>query len=156
MSMTETKMVGIPYGGNAPAMTDLLTGRIRLLFLPLGSALPHAHQGGKSPSDRRVDGQAGSGLPGNSVDQRGTARIFVSTWQTLMITGGTPDAIIEQLHKDVSEITARPETIEKFKGLHLVRRPDSSPAKDKEFILSEFRKWKLVLEQIGLAGGRKQ
>jgi tripartite-type tricarboxylate transporter receptor subunit TctC len=155
MSMTDTRMVGIPYGGNAPAMTDLLTGRIHLLFLPLGSALPHINAGkirsvGVSTAKRDPAApdipSISEGLPGYSFP----------TWQTLMVTGGTPDALIEQLHRDVSEITARPETIEKFKSLHLIRRPDSSPAKDKEFILSEFRKWKIVLEQIGLAGAPKQ
>jgi tripartite-type tricarboxylate transporter receptor subunit TctC len=150
MSMTDTKMVGIPYGGNTPAMTDLLSGRIHLLFLPLGSALPHIESGkvrpiGVSTPARDIGApdipSISEGLPGYSFP----------TWQALMITGGTPNDIIEKLNKDVTEMTAQPEVLARFKQLHLTRRPPASAAEDKAFILSEVSKWGKVLRSIGLS-----
>jgi tripartite-type tricarboxylate transporter receptor subunit TctC len=148
-SMSATKMVAIPYGGNTPAMTDLLTGRIHLLFLPLGSALPHINTGkiraiGVSDPQRVSDApeipSISEGLPGYSV----------VSWQALMITGGTPEAIIDKINQDVHEITARPEVLEQFKKLHLARSKPVRPDVDKGFILSEFRKWKSFFNEIGL------
>jgi tripartite-type tricarboxylate transporter receptor subunit TctC len=150
MSMTDTKMVGIPYGGNTPAMTDLLSGRIHLLFLPLGSALPHIESGkvrpiGVSTPARDIGApdipSISEGLPGYSFP----------TWQALMITGGTPNDIIEKLNKDVTEMTAQPDVLARFKQLHLTRRPPASAAEDKAFILSEVSKWGKVLRSIGLS-----
>jgi tripartite-type tricarboxylate transporter receptor subunit TctC len=149
-SMSVTKMVAIPYGGNTPAMTDLLTGRIHLLFLPLGSALPHISTGkvraiGVSGPQRDTDApeipSISEGLPGYSV----------VTWQALMITGGTPDEVIGKINKDVHEVTAKPDVLERFKELHLSPRKPVSPDTDKEFILSEFKKWQPILRDTGLA-----
>lgn len=149
-SMSATKMVAIPYGGNSPAMADLLTGRIHLLFLPLGSALPHITTGkiraiGVSGPQRDSEApeipSISEGLPGYSV----------VSWQALMITGGTPDEIIGKINRDVHEVTAKPDVLEKFKELYLARRKPVSPDVDKEFILSEFRKWQPILRDTGLA-----
>jgi tripartite-type tricarboxylate transporter receptor subunit TctC len=150
MNITETKMVGIPYGGNTPAMTDLVSGRIQLLFLPLGSALPHIADGKvraigvSSPARDSAAPDIPSlseGLPGYSL----------STWQALMITAGTPGPIIEKLNADVHEVTAKADILAKFKRLHLTRRAPATPAGDKAFVLSEFEKWQAVLRQIGQA-----
>jgi tripartite-type tricarboxylate transporter receptor subunit TctC len=150
MKMTDTKMVGIPYRGSAPALTDLLSGRIQLQAMPLGRALPHINTGklralgvtgptrdSATPNIPSI----GETLPGYSVP----------TWQSLMITAGTPEKIIDQLNNDVHDITAKPDVLKSFKRLHLRRRPPVSAAKDKAFILSEFKKWQTFLREIGLA-----
>jgi tripartite-type tricarboxylate transporter receptor subunit TctC len=149
-TMTDTRMVAIPYGGNTPAFMDVLSGRIHLMFLPLGSALQHINEG-----TVRAIGvstlQRDSGAPAIPAIAEGLPGFAVTTWQALMITGGTPNAIVERLNADVHEITARPESLEKFKSLHLVRRPDATAAEDRAFILSEVHKWKPVLDRIELA-----
>jgi tripartite-type tricarboxylate transporter receptor subunit TctC len=150
MSMTDTKMVGIPYGGNTPAMTDLLSGRIHLLFLPLGSALPHINSGKVRPIGVSTP-MRDPGAPDIPSISEGLPRYSFPTWQALMITGGTPNDIIERLNKDVDEMTSQPEVLASFKQLHLTRRPPVSAAEDKAFILSEFGKWGKILRSIGLA-----
>jgi tripartite-type tricarboxylate transporter receptor subunit TctC len=149
LRMTDTRMVGIPYGGTTQATTDLLTNRIQLLFIPLGSALPHIKSGklralGVSTSTRDPGAPE---IPSISEELPGYS---LPTWQALMITGGTPPEIIDRLNKDVNEVTMEPEAVASFKRLHLRRRPAVNAAEDKAFILSEFAKWKKVFSDVGL------
>jgi tripartite-type tricarboxylate transporter receptor subunit TctC len=153
MNSAKIKMVGIPYGGNTPAMTDLLAGRIHLLFLPLGSALPHIAAGkvraiGVSSPQRDPHApdipSLSEGLPGYSI----------VTWQALMITGGTPQTIIDLLNRQVQDIIATPDILTRFRQLHLTRRPPSNAKADKDFILAEFKKWQVILRNVGLVKDR--
>jgi tripartite-type tricarboxylate transporter receptor subunit TctC len=150
MKMTGAKMVGIPYGGNTPALTDLLADRIDLLFLPLGSALPYITAGKVKPIG--VSGlardPAASDIPSISEVLAG---YNLTTWQALMITGGTPEPVIDKLNGLVHQITAMPDVIAEFRRLYLVQRPPVSAAADKAFVLSEFRKWRTIFREIGLA-----
>lgn len=50
----------VPYKGSAPAMTDLLGGRITMMFEPLPSALPHIKSGKLRPLGVADDKQAPS------------------------------------------------------------------------------------------------
>lgn len=152
-SQTGTEMVAIPYPGNTPAFMDLLSGRIHLMFLPLGSALQQI-KAGKVRAIGVSSAKRDTYAPEIPAIAEGLPGFVVVTWQSLMITGGTPKSIIDSLNKKVNEITARPETLERFKKLHLMRRPAATPAQDKEFVLSEFRKWKAVLDQVGLSNSR--
>ena len=77
MKMTDTKMVGVPYGGSTPALMDLLSDRIDLLFLPLGSGLSYITAGkvqpiGVSSLDREPDvpdiPSISEGVPGYEAD----------------------------------------------------------------------------------------
>ena len=43
--LTGVKMVHVPYGGSAQAVTDLLAGRIQLLFSPASTVIQHVHDG---------------------------------------------------------------------------------------------------------------
>jgi tripartite-type tricarboxylate transporter receptor subunit TctC len=149
MKMTGTKMVGVPYGGSTPALMDLLSDRIDLLFLPLGSALPYIAAANVRPigvSSPARDPAATSipaiseGLPGYDL----------TTWEALMITGGTPGNVIDKLNGLVHQITGMPDVLTNFRRFYLTRRPPVSAAVDKAFILSEFQKWKAVFVGIGL------
>jgi tripartite-type tricarboxylate transporter receptor subunit TctC len=43
--MTGVKMVHVPYRGEAPAMTDMIAGRVQVMFLTLTGSLPHIRSG---------------------------------------------------------------------------------------------------------------
>jgi tripartite-type tricarboxylate transporter receptor subunit TctC len=149
-SMSGTDMVGIPYGGNTPAMTDLLAGRIHLLFLPLGSALPFINEGkvrAIGVSGLQRDEEAPQ-IPTIAEDLPG---FVIVTWQALMTTGGTPMPVVEKLNKEVNEITSDPDTLAKLKKLHLTRRPSATVAENRDFVLAEVQKWRPILERIGVS-----
>lgn len=89
----------IPYKGATPALTDLMSGEIQMMFNTLAVAVPHV-KGGKLKglavsSNRRVPVApdyptiAESGLPGYEA----------TTWYGVMLPAGTPSSIVARLQK---------------------------------------------------------
>jgi tripartite-type tricarboxylate transporter receptor subunit TctC len=105
---TETDLVHVPYSGPAPAVTDLLSGRIQLMFNLVTGAMPQIRAGEVVPiallSDRRVPQlpevptTAELGLPG----------LVFGTWFGVLAPHGTAPAIIARSNAAVNEVLADP------------------------------------------------
>lgn len=116
---TGTELVHVPYSGAAPAMTDLLTGRIQAMFNLVTGAAPQIRAGEVVPlallSDRRVPQlpdvptAAELGLPGLSF----------GTWFAVLAPHGTPPAIIARMNAAMNEVLADPEGRRRLEGAGL-------------------------------------
>lgn len=105
---TVTDLVHVPYSGPSPAVTDLLSGRIQLMFNLVTGAMPQIRAGEVVPiavlSDRRVPQlpevptTAELGLPG----------LVFGTWFGVLAPHGTAPAIIARGNAAVNEVLADP------------------------------------------------
>jgi len=103
-SMTDTRIVHVPYRGSGPALTDLMGGQIDLMFDNLPAALPHVKSGKvralavtttqRTQSAPDLPTLAESGLPG--FDSEG--------WFALLAPAGTPEAVLERINAEVNRI----------------------------------------------------
>jgi tripartite-type tricarboxylate transporter receptor subunit TctC len=108
-SMTGVDMVHVPYKGLSPALTDLLSGRVQLMFSSVVAILPHiraeklrglAVTGGKRlPSMPDLPTIAESGLPGYEA----------SSWYGVLAPAGTPREIVVKLNAELVKALAQPE-----------------------------------------------
>jgi tripartite-type tricarboxylate transporter receptor subunit TctC len=108
-SMTGADMVHVPYKGLSPALTDLLSGRVQLMFSSVVAILPHiradklrglAVTGGKRlPSMPSLPTIAESGLPGYEA----------SSWYGVLAPAGTPLEIVARLNAELVKALAQPE-----------------------------------------------
>jgi tripartite-type tricarboxylate transporter receptor subunit TctC len=101
--------VHVPYKGDAPAMTDLVAGRVQYLFNNPVSAIGFA-KGGKV----RILGVTGTQrLPAipdvPTMAQAGFPGFEVVGWFAFFVHGKTPRPIVEKLHDALSEIIRDPE-----------------------------------------------
>ena len=107
-----TFMLHIPYNGNGPAGTALIGGQVEILFGSLPALLPHAKSGRaralavgtpkRSPSLPDVPTVAESGYPGFDA----------SLWLAIMAPAGTPQPILDRLHREIVSIVGAAETRE--------------------------------------------
>src|SRR5919109_286137 len=96
-SMAGVKMVHVPYKGIAPALTDLLSGEVQLMFGTVVALVPHI-QAGKLPT------LAESGLPDYEA----------GSWYGIMAPAGTPRDIIERLHAAIVKALAQPDVAKRL------------------------------------------
>lgn len=148
LSMTGTDMIHVPYKGSAPAIADVLGGRVTMMLPGIGSAINLAKDGKLKAlavsTAKRVSGApdiptiAESGVPGYDV----------ATWESIQAPAGTPPDVVAKLNAAIREVVATNELRQKM--INLGFEPDAmkSPAESAQFVRSEMNKWgKLVRER---------
>jgi tripartite-type tricarboxylate transporter receptor subunit TctC len=108
------KLVHVPYGGAAPASTDVLAGRIDLAFLNLPPFLPHIQAGTirALALANEVRSDALPQLP--TMKELGFADFDMSTWYGISAPAGTPRAIVDKLAAAIAQVLKSPEAKDKF------------------------------------------
>ena len=134
-------MLHVPYKGSTPALTDLLAGRVSAYFVTYSVFDSYEKAGklkiiGAATPERlpiRPDlPTIGETLPGYSID----------VWFGYAAPAGTPTAILDKIHNDVSAILKDPDFIEKFVKPQAYIAGNLTRAKFGEQIKSDYAKWK--------------
>jgi tripartite-type tricarboxylate transporter receptor subunit TctC len=144
-------VVHVPYKANAQAQQDLLGAQIEFMYDTLAATLPHVKSGRlkvlaivgshRSPVLPEVPTLAEAGYPGTEGD----------AWAGLFAPGGTPKAVVEKIHADVTAILQQAEVRERLSALGL----DVVGSKPDEFaavIKSDTVKWAAVIRANNIQG----
>jgi tripartite-type tricarboxylate transporter receptor subunit TctC len=106
--MTGVRVQLIPYRGAAPAMQDLLAGRIDLSGLEASSSLPYV-RGGKIKAFGVLTEQRWPGAPDiPTLDEQGLPGLATPYWTGLWVKKGTPAEIVARLNAVIVETLADP------------------------------------------------
>ncbi len=98
---TGTDMLHVPYKGTGPAMTDLISGRVQLVFSTMPPVLPQVKTGklralGVTSSKRAA---AAPDVP--TIAESGVRGFSVVNWQGILAPAKTPAAIVKKLNQDI-------------------------------------------------------
>ncbi len=139
----------VPYKGTGPAMTDLVAGRIDIMFDPIAIHLPHIRSGKLRAlavaSSRRIaqvpeiPTTAEAGLPGYEM----------GAWFGLLAPQGTPNEIVRRLNAEVLKALAIPEVIEVFTKQGL-QPSGNSPEQFAALIADDTAKWTRAVKAAGI------
>jgi len=147
--MAGVDIVGVQFKGGGPAMIDVVGGHTQVLIGSLIQSLPHIRSG-----KLKVLGVGGSKrspiLPDvPTIAEAGVPGYEANNWWGIAAPAGTPPAIVERLHRELSVILASPETQKRFQdeGAEVVH---SSPAEFGAFIAAETAKWTRVVKEAGI------
>ena len=110
------KMTHVPYKGVGPALTDLMSGRIELMFNSIVAILPHI-QAGKLRALAVTSKSRSSLLPDvPSIAESGWPAYEAGSWYGILAPAGTPPAIIDRLHREIVKSLKEPEVQKRLAG----------------------------------------
>ncbi len=148
-SMAGVDAVHVPYKGGAPAVTDLVAGRISLMMANLTTAQPHIRSGrlrglgvgtkSRSPLFPDLPTIAESGVPGYEANN----------WNGVVAPRGTPRAVVERLHREIVAVLKETIIIERMAGSALEPIGDT-PDEFSRYLRAEADKWGKLVKSAGI------
>jgi tripartite-type tricarboxylate transporter receptor subunit TctC len=146
--MTDINWVHVPFRGAPAAHAALLSGEVQLMFDAVASALPHIQSGalralGVSATARMQV------LPNIPPIDDFVPGYEVTGWLGYGAPKGTPDEVVEKLHREVNAVLADPAINARLLELGSTPRPGSI-ADFAKLIADETDKWGKVVKFAGL------
>jgi len=147
-ALAKVDMVHVPYKGSAPAVTDLISGQIDIMFDNMPSAIQHVRSGRlkplavttakRSPELPDVPTIAEAGVPGYEA----------TSWFGMFAPAGTPAAVIARLNAALAKVLADAEVKKKMaeQGAEPI---SEKPEQFAEFMRKESAKWGKVVKDSG-------
>jgi tripartite-type tricarboxylate transporter receptor subunit TctC len=147
--MTGIEMTHVPYRGVAPALNDVIPGRVDVMFNTMAGVLQHARSGQvrglavtsakRFPTAMEFPTVAESGVPGFDV----------AAWYAFFAPARTPPEIVNKLHADTVAILREPAVIGALEkaGVAIV---GSTPAELARSLKAEIDLWGPVIKAAGI------
>jgi tripartite-type tricarboxylate transporter receptor subunit TctC len=146
-AMTGVEMQHVPYRGSAPAITDLLSGRVQVMFDNMPSAISHIRAGTLRALAVTTASRSAE-LPDVPTVGDTVKGYEASAWFGMGAPAKTPKPVIDKLNKEINAILAEPEMKKKIAdmgGVTLIGSPDDFG----KIIVSETDKWEKVVKFAG-------
>jgi tripartite-type tricarboxylate transporter receptor subunit TctC len=135
----------VPYRGSAPALNDLVAGRIQLMFENLPTALPFI-QSGDVRALAVTSAARSASLPSlPTIAEAGVPGYEATAWFTIAVASSVPPATVASLNSDIRKVLQTPDVIERFNALGAVI-VGNSVADANAFFASETAKWNDVID----------
>jgi tripartite-type tricarboxylate transporter receptor subunit TctC len=148
-SMTGTDMMHVPYKGTGPALPDLLSGRVQVIFEPMPTMLPHVRAGrmkalGVTTAKRSA---AAPDIP--TIAEQGLEGYDVVLWYGMVAPAGTPKAIVNKLHAAFTGFAASADIKQQLSSIG-AEPGTMSPAEFGAMIKRDIARWKKVAAEAGI------
>jgi tripartite-type tricarboxylate transporter receptor subunit TctC len=153
-SMTGIKMTHVPYKGSVPAMTDLVSGQIDVLFTDIGPSI-QLIRAGKARALGITSAKRAEAAPEIApLAELGLPGFDTTAWQMLVAPGRTPKPVLAKLNAEVNAIMQTDEVIKGFVKMGLVPIGKGSLEELNAYVKSEQARWTPVIRNAGLAGSQ--
>ncbi|WP_244562055.1 tripartite tricarboxylate transporter substrate binding protein [Bradyrhizobium lablabi] len=148
-NLAKVDLTTVPYKGAAPAITDLISGQIQVMFTTVASTASLIEAGQlralaatsaeRSPAFPELPTVAEAGVPGYAAE----------SWYGLFAPAKTPKEVIDRLNKSAA-MAVQSEAFKRLgvnEGLVMVARP---PEELDRYFRGEEARWRKVIEDAGI------
>lgn len=140
----------VPFPSNPPALTEVVAGRISLMFPDLSTGLAQVKSGAVRPLAVVSMGERNPALPDvPTMAEAGIADFNFVGWIGLFAPAGTPAAIVERVARETSTILTTAEVKQRMEQLGADAKA-MDPAAFKAFVNEEVVRMPRILKNIGI------
>jgi tripartite-type tricarboxylate transporter receptor subunit TctC len=147
--LTGVHIVHVPYGGSAQAVTDLLAGRIQILFTPASTVIAHVRDGKLVALAATETKRTAIAPEVPTMAEAGLDGFDTGLWFGLLAPAGTPPAVIERISAAARQALESDAVVKALapQGIDIVGgTPDAFAA----YIAGEMKRWDTVARAAGL------
>ena len=145
--MTGVDIVHVPYRASGPALTDLMSGQVHVMFDSMPSSIGHI-RGGRLRGLAVTTTKPSPALPGVPTIAETVPGFDVSAWFGIGVPKNTPPAIVERLNREINAGLADPKMQARLAEFSAEVHPGSA-ADYRSFIVAETEKWAQVVRSSG-------
>jgi tripartite-type tricarboxylate transporter receptor subunit TctC len=153
-SMLGIKMTHVPNKGSVPAMTDLVSGNIDVLFVDIGPSIQLIRAGKARALGISSKNTAAAAPEIPPLDKVGVPGFDTTAWQMIVAPGKTPRPILEKLNTDINAIATSDEVVKQFIAMGLDPLGKGSLDDLAKFVKTEQQRWAPVIKNAGLEGSQ--
>ena len=146
--MTGVQMPHVPYRGSGPAVNDLISGQVDVMFDNLPSSIEQV-RAGNLRALAVTSAQRSPAIPDKpTLAEAGVPGFEASSWFAVFAPKGTPPEIVNKLHQEIRKALETPELQKRFAelgGEAKLMSPDELAA----YVKAEHEKWAKVVAASG-------
>ena len=143
------KLLRVPFKSNPPAMTEVVAGRVNMMFTDIAAAQGLLKSGSLKPI--AVTSLKRSALMPDlpTIAESGVPDYDLSGWIALFAPAGTPKAFVERLNAEVTKVLQLPEI--RTRLLDLGAEPSPMPVPEfAAWVQQEVTKWTRLVREAGI------
>jgi len=141
-------LVHVPYKGGAPALADVMGGRVYMMFASLPSALGHI-QGNRLRAIAIAGDKRARVLPAvPTTAESGVPGLDATTWYGALFPSKTPAVFVTRMNQEINKVIKDPQMAQHFQSLGY-ELAGSAPQELVTHLTDETAKWGKVVKQSG-------
>lgn len=141
----------IPYKGNAPFVTDLVSGQVQVSIQATTVAQPFVKSGQLRPIAVTTKVRSRLYPEVLTLQEQGAPSYDLGSWMAILAPAGLPDSLLASLNQQINAAMQIPETRQWFESQAFRLTPISTPASAKAFLQSELIKHTQLVKDSGAA-----
>ncbi|MBV7484595.1 tripartite tricarboxylate transporter substrate binding protein [Bordetella sp. BOR01] len=145
------QLTHVPYKGAAGALSDLLGGRIDLIFGNSQLVLPHIQTGKLIPLAVTTKERSNLFPDVPTVAEVGFPEAEMSVWIGLFAPAGIPPAVADKISEITLQALSDPELVRDFTAEGVFIEQDESVAAFRQELIAQNKRWKAVIDNAGIA-----
>ncbi|RZS84692.1 Bug family tripartite tricarboxylate transporter substrate binding protein [Pigmentiphaga kullae] len=149
-SLIQGDMQHVPYKGSSPAMTDLIGGRLQMMFDTAPSALPQIK--GRKVRALAVTGKSRlADLPDvPTFAEAGLPAFDAPAWYGMLAPAGTPAGVVATLNEQINAVLGEAATRRRMQELGVAPSP-GTPEDMAAFMDTEGRRWQATVRSANVS-----
>ena len=147
-TMAKVDMVHVPYKGPAPALQDVLAGRVPLMCDNFSNVISHVRSGKLRPIAVTALRRHARAPEVPTADESGLPGFDISVWYGFAVQAATPKPVVQKLNAEIAQALHVPAVAERLQGLGLTIVADK-PEEFARFVAAESEKMRRLVQVSG-------